>query len=239
VIELGHVGIFRCLAAAAGMSQGLEDAVFGALQRKAQPDLVELFADADVASRIAAIVTALPNLLGGRSVLARARSEFAGAPAAVLTALSELEALADAVTQRCAGVRLRFDLCELTGYGYHTGVVFAAYSANFGRAVARGGRYDGIGAAFGRGRAATGFDVDLKRLPKAEAARRGLIWAPGVEWVDVAQRDALVRAVAELRRAGEAVVGALAPQAQPDAACDRELVWGDDSWRVRPLQRHS
>ncbi len=240
VVELGHVGIFRCVAAVAEMNTQLEEAVFAALQRKAQPDLEELFAQAPVAPEIVAIVSVLPTLLGDRSILARARREFGGAPDGVLAALDELETLADAVMQRCAGVRLRFDLCELTGYGYHTGVVFAAYSANFGRAVARGGRYDGIGAAFGRGRAATGFDVDLKRLPKSGAvARAELIWAPGIEWVDATQRAALVQAVAELRQAGESVIGALASSAQPDANCDRELVWADNAWRIRPLQRHS
>jgi ATP phosphoribosyltransferase regulatory subunit len=238
VIELGHVGIFRGLAAAGKMDRGLEQEVFGALQRKAQPDLVELLAASAVPKPIVDTILALPNLLGDAGVIVQARGLFAGLPAAINAALDELEALAAAVRQRCPDVRLRFDLCELTGYGYHTGPVFAAYSANFGRAVARGGRYDGIGAAFGRARPATGFDVDLKRLPRTLAdAGSGAIWAPGLEWVDAQRRVALWQSVQDLRAAGERVIGGLAHDAQPDAACDRKLVWQNDAWRIQTVDR--
>lgn len=234
VIELGHVGIFRGLAAAAKLDQHLEQTVFGALQRKAQPDLVELLGGAAVPQPIAETILALPNLLGDADVVTQARSVFAHAPRVVVDALDELEALAAAVQQRCGRLRLRFDLCELTGYGYHTGPVFAAYSANFGRAVARGGRYDGVGAAFGRARPATGFDVNLKRLPKTgNGAESQAIWAPGLSWVDEPRRAALWESVQELRAAGESVIGGLTEDAQPDAGCDRELVWRKNAWRVQ------
>ena len=126
----------------------------------------------------------------------RARDEFAGLPTGVGAALDELQNLAQAVAQRCEQVTLRFDLCELTGYGYHTGAVFAAYSENFGRAVARGGRYDGVGVSFGRARPATGFDVDLKRLPRFSGGGVGAsVWAPGLRWVPAERRDALWQAI--------------------------------------------
>jgi ATP phosphoribosyltransferase regulatory subunit len=233
VIELGHVGIFRGLAAEARLDATLEQAVFGALQRKAQPDLMELLAGASVPQAITQTILALPNLLGESDVLAQARDVFARSPRVVADALDELSALAAAVRQRCGRVRLRFDLCELTGYGYHTGPVFAAYSANFGRAVARGGRYDGVGAVFGRARAATGFDVNLKRLPRQDDASHA-IWAPGLSWVDETRRAALWELVQQLRSTGESVIGGLTQAAEPDAACDRELVWRKNAWRVVP-----
>jgi ATP phosphoribosyltransferase regulatory subunit len=156
----------------------------------------------------------------------------------VNAALDELQTLADAVAQRCAHVKLRFDLCELTGYGYHTGAVFAAYSENYGRAVARGGRYDGVGVSFGRARPATGFDVDLKRLPRPPGtAALGAVWAPGLRWVAAARRGALWARIAELRGAGEQVIGALDAHEEPAARCDRELVWKKGAWQLQALRR--
>ena len=238
VIELGHVGIFRSLAAAAQLDRTLEEAVFFALQRKAQPDLQDLLEGGAVLSPIRAAILELPNLLGDGSVIGRARAALSGLPAGVASALDELEGLAAAVTQRCKQVTLRFDLAELTGYGYHTGPVFAAYSENFGRAVARGGRYDSVGESFGRVRPATGFDVDLKRLPKSQARNSvGLVWAPGLAWVPAEHRAALWQLICELRAAGERVVGALDEHERPPDECDRELSWQKNGWRIQTLKR--
>jgi ATP phosphoribosyltransferase regulatory subunit len=238
VIELGHVGIFRSIAAAGKLDRALEQAIFIALQRKAKPDLEELLGAAKVRKPIVAAILALPDLLGDAGVLDRARRAFSGLPEAVRGALDELQSLADAVAQRCEHVTLRFDLCELTGYGYHTGPVFAAYSENFGRAVARGGRYDGVGVSFGRARPATGFDVDLKRLPRIpdDKADRA-IWTPGLRWVSAKRRDALWQAIRKLRDAGERVIGALDEHEEPAPGCDRELVWQNNAWRLKSLER--
>jgi ATP phosphoribosyltransferase regulatory subunit len=239
VIELGHVGLFRGIARAGEFDRSLEEALFGALQRKAKPDLEELLASAIPRPReaIARAVLALPDLLGDASVVGRARTAFAKLPADVRSTLDELEQLAGAVAERCDHLTLRFDLCELTGYGYHTGPVFAAYSANFGRAVARGGRYDGVGGAFGRARPATGFDVDLKRLPRGTDVANGAIWAPGLRWVDAEQRASLWQAIRDLRASGEPVIGALDEREEAGERCDRELVWQKNAWRVQARKR--
>jgi len=237
VIELGHVGIFRSLAAAAELDRTLEEAVFFALQRKAQPDLKDLLEGSTVPPPICAAILELPNLLGDGSVIGRARAGLAGLSAGIGSALDELEGLAAAVAQRCKQVTLRFDLAELTGYGYHTGPVFAAYSENFGRAIARGGRYDSVGESFGRIRPATGFDVDLKRLPKTSVpASKGSVWAPGLQWVPAQHRAALWQSVCELRAAGVRVVGALDEHEQPPDDCDRELAWQNNGWRIQTLK---
>ena len=238
VIELGHVGIFRSIAAAGKLDRALEQAIFVALQRKAKPDLEELLGAAKVRKPIVAAILALPDLLGDAAVLDRARNAFSGLPEAVRGALDELQNLADAVAQRCEHVTLRFDLCELTGYGYHTGPVFAAYSENFGRAVARGGRYDGVGVSFGRARPATGFDVDLKRLPRIPDEKMArAIWTPGLRWVNAKRRGALWETIRKLRDAGERVIGALDEHEEPAPGCDRKLVWQNDAWRVQKLER--
>ena len=154
-------------------------------------------------------------------------------------ALDELQILADAVAQRCEHVTLRFDLCELTGYGYHTGAVFAAYSENFGRAVARGGRYDGVGVSFGRARPATGFDVDLKRLPRSTAGARQ--YAPSGRRASLGTGETRATRCgarfASCAQAGERVVGALNENETPTDDCDREFVWQKNAWRVQALKR--
>lgn len=239
VIELGHVGLFRGLARIGKFDRTLEEAIFGALQRKAKPDLEELLARAQPKpnSAVARAILALPDLLGDVGVIERARGLFAKLPADIRAPLDELQELASAVAERCEHLTLRFDLCELTGYGYHTGPVFAAYSANFGRAVARGGRYDGVGVAFGRARPATGFDVDLKRLPRQVDSTNSAVWAPGLRWVEPKRRASLWQAIRALRASGELVIGALDEREDASDRCDRELVWQKNAWRVQARKR--
>ncbi len=245
VIELGHVSIFRALAAAAKLNATDEQAVFRALQRKSEPDLETLVGKLGLARKVGGFILALPSLMGGADVLQRARLVLKGAPAAVGRALDDLEFLAAALAERCPSVALRFDLCELTGYGYHTGPVFTAYSPNFGRDVARGGRYDAIGRVYGRARPATGFDLDLKRLPlPAPVATEGATWAPAPGLVaNVKRRNQLWARIGELRRNGRRVVCALHADEAAPSDCDRQLVWrskptalrAGSTWHEEPI----
>jgi ATP phosphoribosyltransferase regulatory subunit len=128
---------------------------------------------------------------------------------------------------------LFFDLAELSGYHYYTGVVFSAFVPGHGRAIAKGGRYDGIGSAFGRARAATGFGADLRallRLSNAVANGSGGIFAPAD--VDAAE-------VARLRDTGERVVVALTGDnaAPSDYGCDRCLINKNGRWVVETAKR--
>jgi len=210
-IELGHVAIYRALATAAGLPSAAEATLFDAVQRKAVADIRALLEEHQVEPDIAAMVITLPSLLGDASVLPRAREVFAAAPAAVTAALDELEATATLAQLRFPELDLGFDLSELHGYNYHTGTVFSAYAPEHGQAVARGGRYDDIGRAFGRGRPATGFDLDLKvladfaPLPAPEGRTLRL---PRLEELQTEQAAALWRRVAELRAQGVRVVPA-------------------------------
>jgi len=202
-LVLGHVGIYRSLLAAAGMAAEAEQTLFEAVQRKAYGEVEQLLelhvADAALRKMLARLV----RLNGGEEVLNQARDAFGNAPAAVGTALDELLAIDAGVRKRIPGLSLDYDLCELRGYQYHTGIVFAAYTPGYGRAVAKGGRYDNIGAVFGRARPATGFDSDLKilaRLTGREFRRRPAILAPDHDC------PRLEAKVAELRGAGETVI---------------------------------
>ena len=233
-LDLGHVGIYRGLVKAAGLSDAAEQQLFDALQRKAIDELVSL--TAGLSPGLASMLQSLAELCGGRDVLELAQACLVEAPEAVHGALDELLSIADALELRYPELPLYFDLGELRGYHYHTGVVFAAFLPGVGQSIAQGGRYDDIGADFGRARPATGFSTDLKTLVTlgqrpADAAFAG-IWAPDVHdlylWKEIQQ----------LRRTGSKVVQALPGQVQADAAaagCDRQLELKDGRWQVMPV----
>lgn len=161
-LDIGHVGVYRALAQEAGLSGEIEHQLFGALQAKDASAVAVLTAGLPAA--LAAAFAALPQLYGDRTVLAEARARLPALPA-VVAALDTLEA----VDAGLAGVDAAYDLAELRGYGYHSGVVFAAYTAGRSRAIAQGGRYDEVGKVFGRARPATGFSLDLRELAVAGA----------------------------------------------------------------------
>ena len=228
-VDLGHVGIYGALAVYAGLSEGLEADIFGALQGKDRPALRELSASLPAAVREAIML--LPELYGGIEVLAQAASRLPALPE-VGAALAQLRQMAALLAGEVD--ELSFDLAELRGYHYHTGVVFAAYVAGWSDAVARGGRYDHIGRAFGRARPATGFSlVDLRVLAELSpnGGERPAILAPHAE------DAALAAEVARLRALGERVIVEL-PGSQAhrgELGCDRQLVRSGDRWTVKPV----
>ncbi|CAK0771198.1 ATP phosphoribosyltransferase regulatory subunit [Gammaproteobacteria bacterium] len=229
-LDLGHVGIYRGLVAQSGLSHDAEAALFDALQRKAVPELEALLASLDLKTELRTMLAALVRLHGGTEILKQAKELLATADTEVKSALTNLRALAEHLSIRLFNCPLHFDLGELRGYAYHTGVVFAAYLPGHGRAVAQGGRYDGVGAVFGHPRPATGFSADLKALlftaypPKKSDG----IYAPAL--VD-ATLDARIHS---LRAHGERVVQALPGQSggPMEMDCSRELVWQLGEWNI-------
>jgi ATP phosphoribosyltransferase regulatory subunit len=155
-IDIGHVAVFRSIVRAGGVGAELEAQLFEALQRKDVPALERLARPLDEKTRAALLL--LPELYGGAEQLATAEKKLPKIPA-LAKALATLRALAKACT-----IPVSFDLAELRGYHYHSGVVFDAYCDGMGGAIARGGRYDEVGKAFGRPRPATGFSIDLRAL---------------------------------------------------------------------------
>jgi ATP phosphoribosyltransferase regulatory subunit len=162
-LDIGHVAVFRAIVHAARAGAELEGDLFQALQKKDLPALRGLTRGLDARSRTALLL--LPELYGGSEVLALAEKKLP-AIAPVKRALATLRALAKACP-----VPASFDLAELRGYHYHSGVVFDAYCEGVAGAVARGGRYDEVGKAFGRARPATGFSIDLRALASANGRK--------------------------------------------------------------------
>jgi len=155
-LGIGHVAVFRSIAQAAKIDGEREGDLFEALQKKDVPELKKLSKNLPAKTRDALLL--LPELYGGAEVLdiaARRLPKIAG----LERALATLRALAKACS-----VPASFDLAELRGYHYHSGVVFDAYCDGVTGVVARGGRYDDVGRAFGRARPATGFSIDLRAM---------------------------------------------------------------------------
>lgn len=164
-IDLGHVGVYRALAACAKLDEIQEDEFFDLLQRKAMTEIHAWVAAKVSDPRCAQLLLALPGLAGNVDVLAKARDLFAAIPDA-LAAVAQLQQVAEVIAQRYPEAELYFDLGEVRGYHYLTGLVFAAFAPGLGNPIASGGRYDHIGEVFGRARPATGFALDICAISK-------------------------------------------------------------------------
>jgi ATP phosphoribosyltransferase regulatory subunit len=228
-MDFGHTGVVRALLAADPAAQPLADDLLAALGAKDRAALRVLAAQ--LAPATARALDVLVTLHGApAAVLAQAREQLPAMPA-IARALDDLAELTAAVVADAVSI----DLSDLHGYRYYTGVNFAAYSRTAGLqgAVLRGGRYDDIGRAFGRARAATGFSIDLRELARAHVAVEAeAVLAP-------AGQDAALRAkVAELRAAGEVVVQQLDASDVPETfEFARELKLVNGRWCVQPRGR--
>jgi ATP phosphoribosyltransferase regulatory subunit len=211
------------LLAECGLGESQEQQVFDALQRKSLPDLQAVLADLPSSKREK--ILQLASLHGGAVVL----EQVSWADDVV----QQLRAVADAISSRYPEVKVYFDLGELRGYHYHTGLVFAAYVDGHGQAVANGGRYDDVGQVFGRARPATGFNTDLKALLQLLSASLPATCSTAI--CAPAQTDAgLWQRLGELRAAGEIVITSLSGEIDP--RCDRQLVCRDGEWEIEPVR---
>lgn len=225
-LDLCHVGVLRAIIANDSNARARESELFVLLESKDVPGLRALTSGFDAVTRTALL--ALPGLYGDISVIERARKELASVPG-VKAALDELEFLA-----KLAGkASITVDLGDLRGYHYHSGVMFAAYVSGLPNAVARGGRYDHVGEAFGRARPATGFSLDLRELARLMpgAQRKPAIRAP---WGTEA---GLREKIAELRKMGEVVIQALPghENEQDEFDCDRAVVFENGIWVLKKI----
>jgi ATP phosphoribosyltransferase regulatory subunit len=222
----------------AGLTSIQESQLFEVLQRKAKHELQDLVASYQLEANLTEQLLTLVELNGGKDVLSKARVLFANATDAVKQALADLTEIADSLSLRFPQLAISFDLAELRGYHYHTGVVFAAFIPSVGREIARGGRYDNIGAAFGRARPATGFSADLKvlsALSKNHGAFNNVrerIFAP------YAPADTtLAETIRDLRAQGHSVVQQLAGQTGGaiELGCTAVLELHQQQWLVTAL----
>lgn len=225
-IDLGHVKIFGALARHAGLDEAAKTELFEVLQAKDNSGLHAL--TGAVAAPWRDALRRLPELYGGAEVLSAARKLLPDI-AEIGAALDDLEAL----TANCGATAFSIDLAELRGLQYHTGIVFAVYCQGVPNAIARGGRYDEVGRAFGRARPATGFSLYVNELMRVvpEVAAPTAVRAP---W---GQDALLTEAIADLRAKGEIVIQDLPGSVTPpdESRADRELALVGGKWTVRKL----
>lgn len=228
-IDFGHVGVFRGLIAAAGVTGDGLTQLLAALQRKDREALRETVKELALDASMGAMLNALSELSGDPEILDEADRALARAPASVTAVLQELREFVGLCRSRIPDCRLHIDLAEQSSYQYHTGFIFAAYVSGQGTAIAAGGRYEGIGRMFGRFRAATGFSTDLKHLAKLAtnpAPAQHRIVAPNV---DDAALEVMVR---RLRAEGEIVVRELPGENAARGRAQRRLVKRDNGWEL-------
>ena len=227
-IDFSHVAIFESLIQSANIQADLEQALYAALQSKDKSSVAQLAVYLDQSMQQA--LMALTDLNGDAKVLDRAESVLPKLPK-ITKALADLRAVAQNLSD--LNVQVGFDLSELRGYHYHSGIVFAAYAQGYAGPLALGGRYDEVGIAFGRARPATGFSLDLRGVVTAlaPASLSKAILAPQ------GNDKALLSEIEALRAEGLVVIQVL-PNTQTNAQelnCDSQLVLRDGKWLIEKL----
>ena len=228
-LELGDVGIYRDLIETAAISDADERQIFEMIQNKALPDLDEKVKTLNLSDQLAELIAELPRLCGDLTVLEKGKILFKDYPG-IVQRLDNLGQISQSIASRHADVDIYFDLSELRGYNYHTGIVFAAYLTGTGTRIAKGGRYDDVGDVFGRARGATGFDIDIKTLVK-HLGEQAIIGSVGPGRVSVAYGlgsvDRRWQKICELRQQGYVVIEGQTEQ------CEFTLIEADNEWSLR------
>jgi ATP phosphoribosyltransferase regulatory subunit len=229
-LDLGHVKVFRGLIRDSKILPEFEMELYSTLQAKdigSLRELVRTGLDKRLSPKIREALLLLPELYGDNTILARARQYLPDFPE-IKEALDQLESVAIALKSHVD--EITFDLSDLRGYHYHTGMVFAVYTRDCPAAIALGGRYDEIGKTFGKARPATGFSLDLKELSRLI---QGGEYPKGILAPWKSADDGLEAVIKRLRAEGHIVIVELpGDDKKGDPCCDRKLVFQDDQWEV-------
>jgi ATP phosphoribosyltransferase regulatory subunit len=229
-LDMGDARIVRGVMAGLPIDAEHMGLVYAALAAKDAATIGDLSAGFPDETRQGLL--ALTRLYGGAEVLDAARRQLPARPL-ITAAINDLRWLSERLRLAHPRVEVGFDLADLRGYAYYSGPRFAAYVAGFSDAIVRGGRYDEVGAVFGRNRPAVGFSMDLKDIVTLTGTSplRKAVRAP---WSEDAELRVAIR---RLRAEGETVVCVL-PGHDDEAqefACDRELVATSGTWRIQAL----
>lgn len=244
-VDLAHVGIYKGLVESSSLDTETENKIFDALSRKSIPELNALAQTSADNADVILLIRDVANLSGGVDALEKiqkAVSDLALSSAdTIISAINELRLIAEQIQARFADVEIGFDFCELRGYSYHTGILFSAFSADYGYALAKGGRYNDIGKSFSRAgeissqgtRPATGFSADLKTLVRLTQAKgqcnREAIFAP------ISNDAELLKKISELR-AQHCVIQGLSEKDTPESlGCSQQLVLDNQVWQIKSV----
>lgn len=230
-IDFSHVNVFGSLIESSGINAQLEQDLYAALQSKDQSSVAQLTKALDKTTRDALLH--LTELNGDQTVLVKALQVLPATPA-INQALESLQQVANALAD--LDITVSFDLSELRGYHYHSGIVFAAYAQGYKGPLALGGRYDEVGQAFGRARPATGFSLDLRGVATALPPAK----APLAIFAPASNDKGLTDKIEALRDEGHVVIQELASQKSDMAElnCDRKLSHFNSGWHVVDIEKH-
>ncbi len=241
ILDLGHVGIFTEVTKALGLDSADQAYLSDMLQRKSIPDIEAWISEKSFTAEQIAILQVLPELNGSIDVITQAEESLGVQVTQIQPILRNIRALVERLQGVFPNLTINLDFGELRGYAYHTGIVFQLYLPGVQRELIRGGRYDGIGEAFGHARPATGFSADLRLLSslsntsetRANDTKR--IMAP-------AEADtALDSVIRELRTQGHVVIrhlqqGSDTGNSTPEVlGCTFQLVKRGNNWLVKAL----
>ncbi|MBY0483452.1 ATP phosphoribosyltransferase regulatory subunit [Nitrosomonas sp.] len=226
-LDLGHVAVFRGLIKGASISRELEAELFAVLQAKDVSTLKELCIKLQRNTRDALML--LPQLYGDRNILIDAVKQLPDYPE-IRIALNELSIVEEELKPNVD--KIAFDLADLRGYHYHTGMVFAAYADGCSNAIALGGRYDEIGKAFGRARPATGFSMDIRELSRLMKPQT---YPSGIRAPFQKKNKELENIIEKLRSSGQIVVMDLPGQENESMDCDRQLIFHNGQWIIEEI----
>ena len=226
-IDLCHAGIVRCILRHDEKTRGLESEIVALLRAKDLPSLQQFTLQFSAETRAALL--ALPTLYGDISLLEHARRVLPQHKE-ITTALDDLASLA----HQAGTYGVAIDLADLSGYQYESGATFSLYVTGLPNAVARGGRYDHVGEAFGRARPATGFSMDLRELARLTpvATPKSAIRAP---W---GREPDLLEMIQNLRHSGEIVIQSLPGNEsdQQEFDCDRVIVSEQGKFIIKTMR---
>ncbi|WP_299876494.1 ATP phosphoribosyltransferase regulatory subunit [uncultured Cocleimonas sp.] len=232
VLDIGHVGVVNGVAEYAGLTKNQQQNYFDMLSRKSIPEINVWVKEQGFSDSVGSMLEALPLLIGSNDVIETAKERLKEAGQPVLDALQHLENITQLVSNNFPEIKVNIDLAEMRGYSYHTGIMYTVYLPGRGESIANGGRYDGIGEAFGNNRPAIGFSTDLRTLAsmmKHTEKKSNAISAPFALDKDLDQL------VSELRQQGECVIRQLdeSSTAVPEEQrCNRKIEKQGDNWTV-------
>ena len=240
VLDLGHVGVVNGLAEHTNLDANQKDTYFDMLVRKSIPEIEKWVAQQGFTETDSKMLLALPLLSGSTATIKAAKNSLRNAGKSVLDALDHLQSISDLITRYFPDLQLHIDLAEMRGYAYHTGILYTVYIPGRGSSIAQGGRYDGIGKAFGNERSAIGFSTDLCTLANLSFETTTLINSLGVNGILAPSilDKSLDKMIDSLRAQGEQVIRQLDQQTDLTAeqlekqGCNRIIEKQDDEWIV-------
>lgn len=244
-IDLAHVGIYQGLIESSALGKSVESRVFDALSRKSIPELDVLAQDMPENADTINVIRDIANLSGGPDALDKIRQNVSALTQSsaeiVLAALDELQNVSRQIQTRFTDIEIGFDFCELRGYSYHTGVMFAAYTPAYGHALAKGGRYNDVGKDFGESRPATGFSADLKTLVRVAGDESQADSEHAVDTGIVSvlapagNSDALLKEIALLRKIHRVVQLLSESETTETYGCSHRLIYKAEQWQLEKI----